>query len=96
MLGSGDTRFILDAIGSGETVVYQIGCNTTVAENCGLLNPSFEHFAMAGNPRGGGLRYANDGRDGRWAKLSLMGPLRHGRPAGGQRTVSRGLFGLWW
>ena len=81
VLGSGDTRFILDAIGSGETVVYQIGCNTTVAENCGLLNPSFEHFAMAGNPRGWGLRYANDGRDGRAAMLLDTRNAVHGRHA---------------
>eukprot|EP01043_Picozoa_sp_COSAG02_P032908 COSAG02_NODE_2218_length_9474_cov_25.098453_3_plen_571_part_00 len=81
VLGSGDERFLLDAIGSGETVVYQIGCTTTVATNCGLLNPSFEKFAIAGNPRGWGLRYSNDGRDGRATMLLDTRNAVHGRHA---------------
>ena len=59
VLGTGSTRFIVDWIAAGETAVYQLGCGTLPNDplplaaraptgECGLLNPSFEHFAIAG------------------------------------------------
>ena len=52
ILGSGDTRYIVDFIHAGETLVHQIGCHTEpndghrmhpdlpTTANCGLLDPS--------------------------------------------------------
>lgn len=92
ILGTGDTRFIVDFIPAGETVVYKLGCGIAPNDplpladrvptgNCGLLNPDFEHYAIAGKPLGWEFGYSTSTRDGRSAMLLDTRNPKHGRHA---------------
>ena len=100
VLGTGDTRYIIDFLAPGEAVVYQIGCTTKgvgnvlpvarpaapVSTNCGLINPSFEEFAVVGRPVGWDFgQFAHgvgvSGRDGRASILLTTSNPKHGRHA---------------
>ena len=74
-------------------MVYQIGCHTApndgrwlrplakTTANCGLINPSFEAFAVAGRVLGWDFGVATTDRDGRAAmSLDTLNP-KHGRHA---------------
>ena len=93
ILGTGDTRYIIDFLHPGETVVYQIGCHTEpsddhwrqplapVTTNCGMINPSFEDFSIAGRPLGWDFGSATTDRDGRSTMLLDTFNPKHGRHA---------------
>lgn len=94
ILGSGDSRYIVDFLQAGETAVYQIGCHTDppkenvlpsarpappTTSNCGLVNPSFEEFAVVGRPLGWDFGDKTSRRDGRSAMLLDTRNPKHGR-----------------
>jgi hypothetical protein len=66
-----DERFLRDFVGSGETNIYQVGCHVAgwpgncgdgfeSSFNCGIANPSFEDFPIAGYPLGWVRRWPLD------------------------------------
>jgi hypothetical protein len=95
ILGNGDTRYIVDFLHAGETVVYQIGCHTGGAGNilpterprnpvttdCGLINPSFEQFVIVGRPLNWDFGDLSSRRDGRSFMLLDTRDPKHGRHA---------------
>ena len=84
----------MDFVGSGETNVYQVGCHVAgwpegcgdgfgSSFNCGIANPSFEDFPIAGFPLGWGLVYGAvyNHRDARASMMLDTSYPQHGRHA---------------
>jgi hypothetical protein len=90
--GQGDTRYLVDVLAGGAKAVYQLGCHTKpwpwgcgdgdgIPTGCGLINPDFEDFIIAGRPFGWGLALENDGHDARAALALDLAQPQHGRHA---------------
>jgi hypothetical protein len=83
---------LVDVLAGGAKAVYQLGCHAApwpwgcgdgdgTPTGCGLINPDFEDFVIAGRSFGWGLALENDGRDARAAMALDLAQPQHGRHA---------------